>query len=92
MRAIGLQPFALRLLLGRDDEGRGAVVDLRELAAVTVPSFWNAGFSVGIFSSGAANGSSSASILTGSPFFCGTSTGTISAAKRPVFEASCARW
>ncbi len=62
-----------------------------EFAAVTVPSFWNAGFNVGIFSSGAAKGSSSASILSGSPFFWATSTGAISSAKSPVFDAFCAR-
>ena len=64
-----------------------------EFAAVTVPpSFWNAGFNEPILSSGAANGSSSASTTTGGPFFCGTSTETISSAKRPRCDASCARW
>ena len=56
-----------------------------------MPSFWNEGLSVGIFSSGALKGSSSASTLSGSPFFWGTSTGAISSAKAPLFVAFCAR-
>jgi hypothetical protein len=62
-----------------------------ELAAVTEPFLSNAGLSVGILSSGAANGSSSASMRTGGPFFCGTSTEMISSARAPLFVASCAR-
>ena len=71
MRAIGFQPFAFAF--SSDVTTRAAAPSLifEEFAAVTVPSFWNAGFNVGIFSSGAANGSSSASISSGSPFFCG---------------------
>ena len=51
---------------------------LEEFAAVTDPVLLEGRLRVFIFSSGAANGSSSASTRTGSPFFCGTSTGAIS--------------
>ena len=54
------------------------------LPAVTVPSFLNAGFSAASFSAVVpARGYSSVSTRSGSPFFCGTSTGTISALKLP---------
>ena len=59
--------------------------------AVIVPSFWNAGLSVPIFSSGAANGSSS-STTTDFPFFDSISTMAISRLNFPLRIASCARW
>jgi hypothetical protein len=65
-----------------------------EFAAVTVPSFWNAGFREPIFSSfssGVANGSSSRSTTT-VPFFPSMETGTISARKSPESFARRARW
>ncbi len=63
-------------------------------AAVTVPSFWKAGFSVPIFSSfscGVANGSSSRSTVVG-PFFPSIVTAANSALKSPDSFARLARW
>ena len=62
------------------------------LPAVTVPSFLNAGFSAASFSAVVpARGYSSVSTRSGSPFLCGTSTGTISALKLPSWIACAAR-
>ena len=60
--------------------------------AVTEPSFLNAGFSAPSFSAVVpARGYSSVSMRSGSPFFCGTSTATISASKLPSPTARTAR-
>ena len=61
------------------------------LAAVTVPSFLKTGLRVAIFSGLAFFGPSSSATITGSPFFCGTGTGTISALNRPSFWERMAR-
>src|SRR5215467_8949055 len=91
MRAIGFQPFDFAWSSEVTTSAAAPSLILEELAAVTLPSFWNAGFNVGILSSGAANGSSSASTFTGAPFFWGTSTGAISALKKQAFAAFWAR-
>ena len=60
------------------------------LPAVTVPSFLNAGFSFASASNvESERGDSSVLTITGSPFFCGISTGTIWAAKNPCFSRTC---
>ncbi len=62
-------------------------------AAVTVPSFWKAGRSLPRDSRvESARGRSSTQKHLGSPFFCGTSTGTISSANLPSFWAFTAFW
>ena len=63
---------------------------LELLAAVMVPSFLNAGLSVGILSSLTLPGPSSMAI-TVSPARPLTVTGVISAAKAPMSVAACAR-
>ena len=56
-----------------------------ELPAVTVPPSRNTGRSLASFSSVVSGrGPSSACTVTGSPFGCGTGTGTISSSKRPA--------
>ena len=64
------------------------------LPAVTDPSFLNAGFNA--FSTSTVESGlmvSSRSKTMGAPFGCGTSTGTISAVKRPSAAARAAfRW
>ncbi|MNC47883.1 hypothetical protein D3C75_969700 [compost metagenome] len=60
------------------------------LAAVTVPPSRNAGLSCAILSRRALGGCSS-SLMTRFSLPSVTSTGTISAAKRPLLIASCAR-
>lgn len=60
------------------------------LAAVTVPSFLNAGFSDGILSGMARCGPSS-SFTASTPLRVFTSTGTISASKMPLSPACLAR-
>ena len=87
MRAIGFQPLSLAFFSEATTSAAAPSLIFEELAAVTDPSFWNAGRSVAIFSSGAAKGSSSDSTRTASPFFCGMVTGAISAANRQDFEA-----
>src|ERR1700684_4629098 len=61
-----------------------------ELAAVTVPSFLNAGLSVGILEISRVNGVSSLSTTT-SPLRVLAVTGAISAAKLPPLTAGSAR-
>ncbi len=69
MRAIGFHPFAFAVSSEVTTRAAAPSLIFEELAAVTDPSFWNDGLSVGIFSSGALKGSSSASTRSGSPFF-----------------------
>ncbi len=62
------------------------------LPAVTVPSFWNAGLSAPSFSAVVpGRGYSSRDTTTGSPFFCGIVTATISSAYHPPSSAAPAR-
>ena len=57
------------------------------LPAVTEPLFSNAGFRPPNFSTVVpGRGYSSVSTRTGSPFFCGISTGTISALNAPLCD------
>jgi hypothetical protein len=65
---------------------------LGALPAVTVPSGEKTGLRAASFSREVSGrGCSSLSKTTGAPFLCGTSTGTISWARRPAFWASRAR-
>ncbi len=60
-------------------------------AAVTVPSFSNAGRSPAMRSNLTAHGPSSSLTTVTAPLRPGTSTGTISCAAAPLRVASCAR-
>src|SRR5919206_528645 len=80
-------PEGLEVIGGIDQEPRRAVAEDAAapslipdaLPAVTVPSLTNAGRSAASFSTVVpARGYSSREILSGAPFFCGTSTATIS--------------
>ena len=78
MRAIGVRPScaAVRSLVTTTAAAPSLVPGA--LPAVTVPSFLNAGRSLASASSEAsARGDSSRRTMMGSPFFCGTSIGTI---------------
>ncbi|MNC89193.1 hypothetical protein D3C83_50960 [compost metagenome] len=89
-RAIGFQPevFARAADVTTIDAAPSLIFDA--FAAVTVPSFWNAGRKVGILSKFVLNGSSSFATRTVS-FFEGISTATTSSENRFCFQASCAR-
>src|SRR5712692_5744115 len=84
---------------GRGDESRerldAAAPSFKgdELPAVTEPLSAKAARSFASASSDvSARGPSSSASRSASPFFCGTSTGTISSASRPDFCAASARW
>ena len=88
--AIGLIPnsFAFSALIKTNAAAPSFMV--LALAAVTVPSLLNAGFSCAIFSKFTFEGSSSLSIIMPAPFFCGISTGIISSLNQPFWIAACA--
>ena len=90
MRAIGMQPsfFAVDSRINTSAAAPSLIDD--DDAAVMVPSFLKAAFSVGILSSRAFSGPSSLSMTT-SPLRPDTVTGAISHANEPSAVAACAR-
>ncbi len=88
--AIGFKPFsATAVSLASTNAEAPSEIEL-ELAAVTVPSALNAGFSWGILSILAFPGCSSVSMMV-SPLRCLTVTGAISAVSAPDSIAAMAR-
>ena len=78
MRAIGFKPcFFTASSLAKMTADAPSLIE-EALAAVTVPSLVNAALRFGIFSNFTFLYSSSSEMIIGSPFRCGTETGTIS--------------
>jgi hypothetical protein len=92
MRAMGSTPKAFALSLDVTTTADAPSFTPGALPAVTVPlSFLKAGFSFASASSEVSSRTvSSVSKTTGAPFFCGTSTGTISSLKLPALIAAAA--
>ena len=93
MRASGSRPSSrARSGLASTRQAAPSLI-CEELPAVTVPPSRNTGLRRPSLSSVVSGrGPSSVCTVTGSPFGCGTGTGTISSSKRPASCAASARW
>ena len=94
MRASAVRPFAWAVSDAHTTSAAAPSLTPGALPAVTVPPSRNAGLSLPSASSEVSSrGVSSSAIISGSPFFCGMGTGTISSLKRPALMAATAlRW
>ena len=88
IRPIGVRPSSLTAFSPASSTAAAPSLRGQELAAVTVPPSRKTGFSWASFSSGVSRGDSSLSKRTGSPFFWGTGTATISAWNFPASSAA----
>ena len=85
----GVIPSSTAFSLDITTSAAAASLIPEELAAVTIPSFLNAGLSLAIPSAVTpCFGYSSVSNTIGSPFLCGISTGTISSLNLPAAIAA----
>ncbi len=91
-RASGARPSAFALAAVATTSAAAPSLMPEALPAVTLPSFLNAGLSAAELLGRRAGARVLVGVhRTGSPFFCGISTGTISALKLPSFSARSAR-
>ena len=92
-RASGLSPSSRARPASTTSVAAAPSLMPEELPAVTLPPSRKAGRSLPSASSEvSARGCSSRVTTTGSPFFCGTVTGTIWSSNRPPSIAAIARW
>ena len=90
--ASGLIPLVFAFSADISTTAAAPSLMVEAFPAVTVPSFWNAGFRDGSLETFPLPGSSSTRKTTGSPFFCGISTPAISLSNFPSLIAASALW
>jgi hypothetical protein len=90
--AIGSKPNSASLSSETTRQAEAASFCWLALPAVTTPSFSSARNFPKLSAVASARTPSSMANSTGSPFFCGTATGTSSSSNLPAAQAAAARW